>query len=404
MRLLYFVHDYPLGTSEFFPHLECRYLAEAFDEILIIPWEIPDRGARSVFPLPPNARVCPEPALRRIEDVNRRGASRRTLLGEGSTAVIRELLCRLGSGSTQVIGDWVSASRFRHHLQALVPIRTGDLLYSFWLTPSALTISEIRSRRGDVRAIARAHGYDLYWERSGGRPPPFQERMIERLDGVFPCSLHGTRYLGAKYPSRSSKIDVAHLGIEPATAPARASSDGTLRIVTCSAINKVKRLSMLVRALRLVSRRIRWTHIGDGPSATDLRAEAESLPPAVEARFLGRLPNEKVREFYRSEPVDLFVNVSSSEGLPVAVMEAMSHGIPVCATAVGGTPEIVDSSAGYLLPAGFVPPDLTAILERHPIGSSAMRKRAAEIQRTRFDAETNFAAFAARLKAIAGGR
>ena len=39
--------------------------------------------------------------------------------------------------------------------------------------------------------------------------------------------------------------------------------------------------------------------------------------------------------------MDLFINVSESEGIPVSIMEAMSSGIPVMATAVGGTPEIL---------------------------------------------------------------
>ena len=49
-------------------------------------------------------------------------------------------------------------------------------------------------------------------------------------------------------------------------------------------------------------------------------------------------------------PVDLFLNVSEYEGVPVSVMEAQSFGIPVIATAVGGTPEIVNEENGFLLP------------------------------------------------------
>ena len=45
----------------------------------------------------------------------------------------------------------------------------------------------------------------------------------------------------------------------------------------------------------------------------------------------------------------MFINVSSTEGIPVSIMEAMSFGIPVIATAVGGTPEIVNNENGYLL-------------------------------------------------------
>ena len=54
--------------------------------------------------------------------------------------------------------------------------------------------------------------------------------------------------------------------------------------------------------------------------------------------------------FYETNHVDLFINVSSSEGIPVSIMEALSFGIPVIATNVGGVPEIIqDSKNGILL-------------------------------------------------------
>ena len=47
--------------------------------------------------------------------------------------------------------------------------------------------------------------------------------------------------------------------------------------------------------------------------------------------------------------VDLFLNVSESEGVPISAMEAIASGVPVMATNVGGTPEIIDNEVGYLL-------------------------------------------------------
>jgi glycosyltransferase involved in cell wall biosynthesis len=58
-----------------------------------------------------------------------------------------------------------------------------------------------------------------------------------------------------------------------------------------------------------------------------------------------------VPRFYSNNPVDLFLNVSESEGIPVSIMEAMAAGIPVIATDVGGSAEIVDDSVGTIVPA-----------------------------------------------------
>ena len=47
---------------------------------------------------------------------------------------------------------------------------------------------------------------------------------------------------------------------------------------------------------------------------------------------------------------DLFVNMSLSEGIPVSIMEAISFGIPIIATNVGGNAEIVNDETGVLIP------------------------------------------------------
>ena len=77
----------------------------------------------------------------------------------------------------------------------------------------------------------------------------------------------------------------------------------------------------------------------------------------------GAVDHEKLIDYYRTTPVDLFLNVSSSEGVPVSVMEAMSFGIPVIATNVGGTSEIVSGKTGMLVNADISPEELAGKIE-----------------------------------------
>ncbi len=111
-------------------------------------------------------------------------------------------------------------------------------------------------------------------------------------------------------------------------------------------------------------------------------------------------------KFYQKNPADVFINVSSTEGTPVSVMEAASCGIPIIATSVGGNPEIVSERNGILLN-----PDLTAdeiakailtVLD-HPETATSKRKGSRAVWMERYNADANFRAFAERLKAIGEG-
>jgi glycosyltransferase involved in cell wall biosynthesis len=86
---------------------------------------------------------------------------------------------------------------------------------------------------------------------------------------------------------------------------------------------------------------------GDGPDRAALEARATSLGLGERARFLGH--RRDVPALLAA--ADLFVLPSLYEGLPLAVLEAMAAGVPVIATAIGGTDEIVrDGETGMLVP------------------------------------------------------
>ena len=98
--------------------------------------------------------------------------------------------------------------------------------------------------------------------------------------------------------------------------------------------------------------------VGDGPLNDDLRAQAARLPAGGRVRFLGVRPD--VRALLAAS--DLFVLPSLWEGLPMALLEAMAADVPVVATAVSGTRDVVvDGVSGALVPAGEVEPLRLAI-------------------------------------------
>jgi glycosyltransferase involved in cell wall biosynthesis len=68
---------------------------------------------------------------------------------------------------------------------------------------------------------------------------------------------------------------------------------------------------------------------------------------------MGNVENSKILDFYSENYVDLFINFSEFEGVPVSIMEAQSASITVLATKVGGTTEIVSSENGFLVEKYF---------------------------------------------------
>jgi len=101
---------------------------------------------------------------------------------------------------------------------------------------------------------------------------------------------------------------------------------------------------LLAAAARL-GRNVRWLFVSDGPLRAELEAKARSL--GLDVVFLGRrrdVPALLAR-------ASALVHPSRSEGCPNVVLEAMAAGLPVVATRVGGTADLLGDT-GWLVPPG----------------------------------------------------
>jgi glycosyltransferase involved in cell wall biosynthesis len=103
-------------------------------------------------------------------------------------------------------------------------------------------------------------------------------------------------------------------------------------------------------------------------------------------------------EFYKKNNVDLFINVSETEGIPVSIIEASSFGVVVIGTLVGGVGEILEEGEnGFLVNQSCTPQEvanaITRFYDMPDAQKSHMRAKAIIIWQQKYSAENNYTDF-----------
>jgi glycosyltransferase involved in cell wall biosynthesis len=216
-----------------------------------------------------------------------------------------------------------------------------------------------RLYRPALKLVFTEHG------RHSDAPPSLKRRLVNPLLGRLPGSLHSVSgalrdsMVAEGFPSR--RIDVIHNGVDPGPRPTPVDrrnarhllqvADDAFVIGTVARLDPVKDLDALIEAfvqVRSHDPRSVLVIVGDGPQRRRLERAADDLGVASAVRFLGDR-----RDVRRLLPgFDLFANSSISEGVSLTILEAMAAELPLVATAVGGTPEVVRHGVtGVLVPA-----------------------------------------------------
>lgn len=376
-RCVVFLYDYPFRAGEPFMETEIWYLSKTFEEVIVFPILVNKKESQT-RPLPKNVKAVPL-QIRRCRFINiLKGFFSLPRRIQRSRKNFKAFLADTYSKGRQVAAYKAALAYLKSvHFDA-----NDTVVYSYWLTcaMSAVLLRDYFLEHGCVNAsaVSRGHRYDIYAERNSVNHVPLQECALNQLDYVAVCSADGRKYLQNKYPSLSLKIGLSRLGtMDHGLASWDPAAKKTL--LTCSSLMPVKRVSLFAQAFSLLSKSmpdLRWICIGDGPEREAV--EQALRKGGVEDRVImkGRLPNTEVYRLYAEESVDYFVNVSSSEGVPVSIMEAESFGIPIMATDVGGSGEIVDNANGRLLPSELTPESLAqALLEELTLSDEKRKEK-----------------------------
>jgi glycosyltransferase involved in cell wall biosynthesis len=197
-----------------------------------------------------------------------------------------------------------------------------------WFIPSARIVTTVHSAYVGLGSTARR-----LWRIA---LPQF-DRIVAVSEAVKSC-LPGSL---SSIVVRPSLIDEEHSPMSRAEARRMLGvPDGVRLVMSVGRLVPVKGFDLLARAAKLLDSEARVMVIGEGPDRSALEKE-----PAVE--LLGAR-DDAARLLAAA---DVVVSPSRSEGFPQIVLEAMAQGLPVVATEVGGTPELItEGVTGFLVP------------------------------------------------------
>jgi glycosyltransferase involved in cell wall biosynthesis len=209
----------------------------------------------------------------------------------------------------------------------------------------------------DVKVVFTEHG------RLSDRGPSSKRRMVNSVlrrlaSRVYTVSEDVRRHLVAE-GFRPADVGVIYNGISvgPRPSPEQRAAvrrelgagDDVTVLATIARLDPVKDLATMIDAVASLGRSTssKLVIVGDGDerAALERRVDAAGLRDRV--RFFGH--RDDARRWLAG--CDLYLNSSISEGVSLTILEAMAAALPIVATGVGGTPEVVTSDCGRLVPS-----------------------------------------------------
>lgn len=347
-RVLYFfTTSFPFGSGETFIENEIQFLSQKFNKIFIISNDITSIDFREVpsnvylerirYELTPFEKIFSISSLSRYVFWKelfhiKTKYNKRITLGIVKTALLS--LC--------------NAKRLSKQFTDMKIVNSNSIYYSYWSNDSAIALALLKNNE-NIKCFSRIHGWDVFFGPSAYNYLPYRNFISQNLDGIYSISQEGINYCNNYWKIKNkSVLKLSRLGVKKGTYFDENSAN--FQVVSCSRLISLKRVDLLIHSLAKIKFNIKWTHFGHGEKFDEIvQLSKKKLPDNVDFEFKGRVENKLVLEYYKLQRPSLFVNLSSTEGIPVSIMEAMSFGIPAIATNVGGTSEIVNNDNGFLI-------------------------------------------------------
>jgi len=343
MKLNFFTANYPFGKGEYIIENELPILCDKFDEIKIFSHSKDNSEKRE---LPCHTDIVS------LKDFKVEKLSFKYLFIVFHFFIIELIKSNNKWFYIKHSKKWLSLlkqgaqkARYIENNNLLLP---NAINYSFWMNDWALVLTFLKRRQIIHHFIFRCGGFDIWNERHDGNYLPFRGLIYKYADGVFPNTKIAEQYIKSLnvYPQ---KVKGHYLGTSDYGMGKFVPKSNEITLISVSNVIPIKRIDLIVKVLRQVKIKVNWFHFGEGESLKQIKETIKNQPLIHHIEFKGQVTNADILEFYQNNSVDMFISMSSTEGLPVSIQEAISFGVPIIATNVGGVSEIVNEKTGYLI-------------------------------------------------------
>jgi glycosyltransferase involved in cell wall biosynthesis len=386
--LFFITESYPYGKGEEFIENELLVLSKYYKKVHLFPSVFTDNRQR---PIPENVVLYPAPV----------NYNKLHTFFSNPFLVLRLLAidfikCRSKFFFLSRIKRFIGLICYSIFLskEFKFPRNENKFIYCFWMHEAALALA-ILKEKGEIKDfIFRVHGGDLFDERKEGNHMPFRDFNMKMARNVYSVSKAGYEYLKNKniYPE---KVRLSRLGVfDKGNNPFSPAHEFTL--VSNSSLIPLKRVFLIIEALKFINFELKWVHFGDGPLMADISQRTKSLGKNIDFELKGYISNSEILKYYRETPCHLFIHLSETEGLPACIQEAISFGIPVLATNVGGVSEIVNDQTGILIDKDTNSEEIAKLIisfKSSPMNSLIFRERVKSFWAKEFNAEVNYSSF-----------
>ncbi|MBF0183216.1 MAG: glycosyltransferase family 4 protein [Magnetococcales bacterium] len=198
----------------------------------------------------------------------------------------------------------------------------------------------------DLISLWRRWLFKRAWRHSGAHLSAVSPSVIQHTAQGLSCDPHSITWL-------PNSLSAAGWHPPPATKPLGRT------IIMVGTLYPLKRVSTGIQALALLPEALLWV-VGDGPQRSALQQLAAAQGVMERVTFLG--VRTDLPELLQS--ADLFWLLSEREGMPMVALEAMASGLPVVATAVPGTRDLLRHEENSLLVALDQPQQVAAATRR----------------------------------------